>query len=498
MGSRIRDMDTRLRWPGLERPAVLLEEGWTHVTTGEGLEVGFNPPITEAPPDGARALVVHGERIAGLRALGSVAQRAVELAYFDVPRLQHARFAREHLRTATWLSLLRSHVAACSDLLSPSGTLVIHVDDQGAALAMAAMEDLMGRPPDATVLWQKKYSAQNDLRGRIDDAQDYLLVFSERADAAEALETTWWPWQYAGKSEDATREAESLRDTGIVTLPVIPKTSKPAKLVARLLDAFTREGDLLLECFSDTGFAAAAALARGRRCILLAGATAAERERAELCSVPRLRYAAGAAEPDVRTVDVHHSGYSPAAVSARDRPILVARDHAIEAPSVREVRPLRLETTGETAAPAAREGFPSMHVVADTLPALMALGPAVQCDVTLAILRGDSAWGDGSPYASNAALMEITSRLLNEQGVVAVKCRPEVYGWVRLAGELDVFGLDQYLGTIARKDGESDYALYVLFKGLFSRQTREDRSTGNSALRGNRRGSAGPLAGSGT
>jgi hypothetical protein len=450
-------------WPGLEYSAALLEGGWVHVMPPGGMEFGFLPPITDAPPAGTRALVIKGERLAAIRALADVSPRCVKLAYFDVPRLGHAEFAIEHLRTATWLSALRSHVSVTKELLSPDGTIVIHVDDRGAALAMAALEDLFGRSPDLTILWQKKYAAQNDLSGRIDDAQDYLLVFTALEDAIGAVRTTWWSWQYAGKSEDATREAEALRANGVVALQTIPKTSKPAKLVGRLLDAFTTEGDVVLEGFSDTGFASAAALAKGRRCILLTGSTASELERAALCAVPRLQHSAGP-KSLIRVVDVSDPGYSRAAVSAINQPIRIA-SVIRSVPQLREVRFLKLEATGETAVPSAREGFPSLLVVGDTVEALVALEPVVKCDVTLAIVEIDAVSKSESPEVLRT-LMEATSRLLAEQGVVAFACSPSAYGWTRLEGELEVFGLGQYLGTVARQHGDSGYTLYPLFKAL--------------------------------
>lgn len=465
-----------LTWPGEDLPAALTDRGWDLVRPIADLPFAIEAaPFEDA---GNRAMVVRGQRLAVLRALAPVAGGRIALAYLDVPRLQHATFARPQLRYATWLSLLRSHVRETVALVREGGRVVVHVDDDGAAFAMAVLDDLLGSDRrEATILWQKKYAPQNDLRGRVDDAQDYLLVyFVGETPGGRRLEKTWWPWEYAGKSEDGTREAEELRERGIVTLPSIPKTSKPAKLVERLLDAYTSAGDLVLEAFSDTGFASAVAVAKGRTPVLLAGDRPDELDRLERCSLPRLVHAAGGAEGVVALHEVATPTYRPAQVVARDNPIQYrvpstdANDRG--AAGNREIRPIHLTVVGTRAGGDDRIAVPSMLIEESSVGrAGAALEPVVGCGVRFAILDRTAGRVEArEPSLEFLPELRAASRLLDEEGVVAVAVDPVDYGRARLVGQLHAFGLDHYLGTLAVHDekgrGGTEYRLVLLFKGL--------------------------------
>lgn len=453
-----------LTWPGMEFPAAFSNGGWVHVEPLSGLKFGFEPPLNELPKEGIAAFVLAGERLAVMRSLVGAIEGRLTLAYLDLPRLSHATFARPQLRVSTWLSMLRSHVDAATSLLQPSGRVVLHVDDEGAALAMLAVDELLGKSNrEATILWQKKYGPQSDLRGRIDDAHDYLLVYTVGEAVPDSrLESQWWTWQYAGKSEDGTREAEELRRSGVITLPTIPKTGKPEKLVDRLLEAFTDPGDLVLEAFSDTGFASAAAIKKSRVAILLAGETEEELEALAQCTALRLIDVA-VDKGAVAELRLSPAGLTPVKVTSAGSPIELSLS-GLRVNSGRCAKPVILAETGVDVMPSLRQGFPPMLVEGPVLESLNSLEPAVACGVTLAYLD----WTTG-PVKLEAIGMSLssTARLLGVEGVVAVGVNSHDYPYVRFVGETDCFGGGNYLGTIVLEPSDAESAnLLIVFKGL--------------------------------
>ena len=448
----------------MEFPAAFSNGGWVHVEPLSGLEFGFEPPLDVLSKEGVAAFILAGERLAVMRSLVGAIQGRLTLVYLDLPRLSHATFARPQLRVSTWLSMLRSHVEAATNLLQPSGRVVLHVDDEGAALAMLVADALLGESNrEATILWQKKYGPQNDLRGRITDAHDYLLVYTVGDDVSGSkLKSQWWTWQYAGKSEDGTREAEELRESGVITLPTIPKTGKPEKLVDRLLEAFTDPGDLVLEAFSDTGFASAAAMKRGRVPILLAGETEEELELLAQCAALRLIDVA-TEKGTVAELRLSPAGLTPAKVTSAGSPIELSFS-GLGANNGRCATPVTLTETGVDVMPSLRQGFPPMLVEGPVCESLNSLEPAVACGVTLAYLD----WTI-RPVKLEAIrmLLSSTARLLDVEGVVGIGVNSHDYPYVRFVGETDSFGGGNYLGTIVLEPSDAEAAkLLIAFKGL--------------------------------
>lgn len=104
-------------------------------------------------------------------------------------------------------------------------------------------------------------------------------------------QTTWWPGRsgkevFAGFTQDATRHLKAMAKAGLTKRA--PATAKPEHLIARLLDIFTAEGDLVIEVGGDSGDLSAVATKRGRRWVALRGNDDRSVEFTEECVVPRL------------------------------------------------------------------------------------------------------------------------------------------------------------------------------------------------------------------
>jgi len=73
---------------------------------------------------------------------------------------------------------------------------------------------------------------------------------------------TWWPYQFAGSTRNASAELKGLFEGAKVF-----ETPKPEKLARRVLDLATQKGDLVLDSFLGSGTTAAVAHKMGRRWI---------------------------------------------------------------------------------------------------------------------------------------------------------------------------------------------------------------------------------------
>ncbi|WP_373371317.1 putative Ig domain-containing protein [Microvirga sesbaniae] len=91
----------------------------------------------------------------------------------------------------------------------------------------------------------------------------------------------------AGYTEDATKHLKAMKALGLIKTEV--STAKPEPLLRRLVEIFTRPGDVVLEALSSSADLAAVALKQGRAFVALQGASRRDRELAEACAIPRLR-----------------------------------------------------------------------------------------------------------------------------------------------------------------------------------------------------------------
>jgi adenine-specific DNA-methyltransferase len=90
---------------------------------------------------------------------------------------------------------------------------------------------------------------------------------------------TWWPYEFAGSTRNASAEMKALFE-GRKTFD----TPKPEKLVSRVLELSTKEGDIVLDSFAGSGTTGAVAHKMRRRWIMIELG-----EHAQTHILPRLR-----------------------------------------------------------------------------------------------------------------------------------------------------------------------------------------------------------------
>ena len=283
---------TLLKWTAADLPTFEREEGWSLVESVPPHRIDDAAKILLGNYSNMRAVALVGQRLQSLTAIADQCI-PISLVYADCPRLSHYTAADDAHKFSTWLSLIRSHMSAAAGCLTDAGIMVAQIDDEGMPYVRAVLDDCFGADAYVdTILWQKKYSPQNDLKGRIDDGFDYLLVYSpsDRSSVADRLQDrpSWWPHSEVGHTQEATQEVDALQQDGTIELEDIPRTSKPQRMLQRVIEWLSPKDGWVLELFTDTCFASAAALTKDRRTIVCIGPLEKDLSHFNLCGLPWL------------------------------------------------------------------------------------------------------------------------------------------------------------------------------------------------------------------
>lgn len=79
-----------------------------------------------------------------------------------------------------WLCMMYPRLKLLKDLLSEEGVIFVSIDDTEHCYLQQIMEDIFGRENFITnIIWQKKYSPQNDAK-YFSDMHDFLIVYAKK------------------------------------------------------------------------------------------------------------------------------------------------------------------------------------------------------------------------------------------------------------------------------------------------------------------------------
>jgi adenine-specific DNA-methyltransferase len=103
----------------------------------------------------------------------------VKLCYLDPPYNTGERFVHYDDRSdrAAWLTTLRDHLLLAKQLLSPDGSLWLHLDDAEQHRARCLLDEVFGEAAFvATIVWQKRTTRDN--RKAFSSMHDYIHVYA--------------------------------------------------------------------------------------------------------------------------------------------------------------------------------------------------------------------------------------------------------------------------------------------------------------------------------
>jgi len=129
----------------------------------------------------AENLLIHGDNLLALKALEQDFVGKIKCIYIDPPyntgnAFDHYDDGVEH---SLWLSLIKPRIQLLHKLLREDGSLWISIDDDESHYLKVLCDEIFGRSNFVNnVIWEKKYSPQNDARW-LSDSHDHILVYTK-------------------------------------------------------------------------------------------------------------------------------------------------------------------------------------------------------------------------------------------------------------------------------------------------------------------------------
>lgn len=135
-------------------------------------------------PDGEACdnMLIHGDNLLALKALEKAGYAGrIKCIYIDPPYNTGSAFEQydDNLEHSQWLNLMRPRLEIIRSLLSEDGSLWISIDDDEQAYLKVLCDEVFGRKNFVnSVIWEKKYSPQNDAKW-LSDNHDFILVYAK-------------------------------------------------------------------------------------------------------------------------------------------------------------------------------------------------------------------------------------------------------------------------------------------------------------------------------
>ena len=129
----------------------------------------------------AENMLIFGDNLLALKALEQDFAGKIKCACIDPPYNTGNAFDHydDGLEHSLWLSLIKPRIELLHKLLRNDGTLWICIDDDECHYLKVLCDEIFGRKNFVNnVIWEKKYSPQNDAKW-LSDSHDHILVYAK-------------------------------------------------------------------------------------------------------------------------------------------------------------------------------------------------------------------------------------------------------------------------------------------------------------------------------
>ncbi len=132
-------------------------------------------------------MIVQGDNLEALKALLPFYAGQVKCIYIDPPYNTGSRFTfdgkklqyDDNLEHSTWLSMMEPRLELLREFLREDGSIWISIDDDEQAYLKVLCDEVFGRKNFVNnVIWQKKFSPQNDAKW-FSDNHDFIMVYAK-------------------------------------------------------------------------------------------------------------------------------------------------------------------------------------------------------------------------------------------------------------------------------------------------------------------------------
>ena len=126
-------------------------------------------------------MIIKGDNLEALKALLPYYKGQVKCIYIDPPYNTGNAFEHydDNLEHSMWLSLIYPRLELLRELLSEDGSIWISIDDDESHYLKVICDEVFGRKNFINnVIWEKKYSPQNDAKW-LSDSHDHIVCYAK-------------------------------------------------------------------------------------------------------------------------------------------------------------------------------------------------------------------------------------------------------------------------------------------------------------------------------
>lgn len=172
----IKKQKLELTWIGKENrpklePRILLEDA----------EKSYHAKHRVTDEDIFDNRLIFGDNLLALKALEQEFAGKIKCVFIDPPYNTGSAFSHydDGIEHSIWLSLMRDRLELLQRLLSDDGSIWISIDDNESHYLKVLCDEIFGRNNFVSnVVWQKKYSPQNDAKW-LSGSHDHILIFAK-------------------------------------------------------------------------------------------------------------------------------------------------------------------------------------------------------------------------------------------------------------------------------------------------------------------------------
>ncbi|MGH1580665.1 DNA methyltransferase [Helicobacter pylori] len=137
--------------------------------------------LQSALKDKSTNYLIKGNNLIALHSLKKKFAKQVKCIYIDPPyNTGNDSFNyNDNFNHSSWLVFMKNRLEAAREFLSDDGVIFVQCDDNEQAYLKVLMDEIFGRDNFVnTIIWEKKYSPQNDAKW-FSDNHDFILLYAK-------------------------------------------------------------------------------------------------------------------------------------------------------------------------------------------------------------------------------------------------------------------------------------------------------------------------------
>ncbi|MCJ1778260.1 DNA methyltransferase [Mammaliicoccus sciuri] len=129
-------------------------------------------------------LIIKGNNLIALHTLKKNYKNKIKLIYIDPPYNtgKDSFQYNDNFNHSSWMTFMKNRLEIAKELLKEDGIISINIDDDEVHYLKILADEIFGRKNFiSNIIWQKKYSPQNDAK-YFSDMHDHILIYAKHKD----------------------------------------------------------------------------------------------------------------------------------------------------------------------------------------------------------------------------------------------------------------------------------------------------------------------------